>query len=490
MKKFFRRLLLLALAIVCALAGIITYNTLRFSSRQLSVAPVEKIPIDDAYIKRLQQAIRIPNISYEDHIDSSAFRQMNQLLATQFPLVDSLLEKKTFNEFSHLYRWAGKSAELKPILLMAHLDVVPIEAATKDNWQQEPFSGTIADDQIWGRGTLDDKGSVLGILEAVELLLAEGYRPERSIYLAFGHDEEISGRGGAAVMANYLKEQKVQLEYVLDEGMVIIDGALPGLSQPVALIGISEKGYTTLDLTVQLENGGHSSMPPAETAIGILSDAILTLRQHPFPAHFEGPMLELIQHVGPEMSMPNKAIFANLWLFDGILKGQFAKSNSANAIIRTTTAPTVFTSGVKDNVLPSRAEAKINFRIRPGETTETVRAYVEQTINDERVQVAIANPAFSSNPSPISSTNSFGFNVLSKTIKEIFPTAILSPSLVIAATDSRYYTTVSDDVYRFFPVHLQNEDLSRIHGIDERIGVEAYKDAIRFYRQLILNSCK
>jgi len=489
-KKLFRRFFLFLLFAILAVLAIVTIKTISFSSKQIEVAAIEKIPLGDDVVERLRTAVRIPNISYEDHIDSSAFRQMSNFLDTQFPHVDSLLEKKMFNEFSRLYHWRGKKAQLKPILLMGHQDVVPIEEATKDQWKEEAFSAAMKDGYIWGRGTLDDKGSVVGILEAVEALLASGYQPERSIYLAFGHDEEVSGKRGAAQMVKYLKAQNIQLEYVLDEGMVIMNGALPGLSQPVALVGISEKGYTTLNLTVQLDEGGHSSMPPDETAIGILSKAIIRLRANPFPAKMEGPMLELINHVGPEMSLPNKAVFANLWLFEDILKGQLSKANSSNAIIRTTTAPTVFNSGIKDNVLPSNATAKVNFRIRPGETIESVKDYVTQVIDDERVKIEVANPKFSSNPSPVSSTNSFGFNVLGKTVREVFPDAILSPSLMIAATDSRYYTKVADDVYRFFPVQMTTEELSGIHGINERILVEDYKNAIRFYRQLILNSCK
>ncbi len=334
--------MLFMLLVILVLIGIIAFNTIRFSSKQIQVEAAKKIEIGDEYIERLRRAIRIQNISFSDHIDSSAFRQMSTFLDTQFPRVDSLLEKKIFSEFSRLYYWPGKNAELKPILLMAHLDVVPIEEATRENWTRPPFSADIHDGQIWGRGTLDDKGSVLSILESVEMLLADGYQPARGIYLAFGHDEEVSGKRGAAKISNYLKEQNINFEYVLDEGMVIVGGALPGLDKPVALVGISEKGYTTLKLTVQLEEGGHSSMPPAETAIEILSKAILQLRAHPFPANLEGPMQELINHVGPEMNLTNKAVFANLWLFEGILKGQLSKSNSANAIIRTTTAPTVF----------------------------------------------------------------------------------------------------------------------------------------------------
>ena len=490
MKKLIRLLFFYGSILLLIILGIVIIKTISYSSKQIQVPATEKISLGDEVVNRLTKAIQIPSISFEDHIDSSAFRALKSFMDNSFPLVDSLLEKTVISEYSLLYYWPGRKPALPPALLMAHLDVVPIEEATKDKWEQEPFSGIVKDDFIWGRGTLDDKGSALAILEAIEILLSQNYHPERSLYISFGHDEEVSGKNGAQKIVEHLQKNNIQLEYVLDEGMVIMDGALPGLDQPLALVGIAEKGFVTLQLTVQLEEGGHSSMPPPETAIGILSKAILDLRTNPFPADLEGPVQQLFDRVGPEMSMPLKAVFANLWLFEGILKGQLSKANSSNAIMRTTTAPTIFNSGMKDNVLPSRAEAKINFRIRPGETVQSVKDYVVEIINDDRVQVGIKNPAFAVDPSPVSSTSAFGYEVIEKSIKEIFPNVIVAPSVVIAATDSRHFTKVANQVYRFFPVKLVNEDLSRIHGINERIGVEAYKDAIRFYHRLIMNSCK
>ncbi len=470
------------------LLGIMAVKTMLFQSKQIPVPAVAPIAIEDDVIQRLTHAIQIPTISHTAHIDTAAFLQLDTLIQKAFPRVDSLLEKNYINRFSLVFKWQGKNPNLTPVLLIAHMDVVPVEDGTK--WEMPPFSGAVQNGYVWGRGTMDDKISVLSLLESVELLLQEDYVPERPIYLAFGHDEEISGLNGARSIANWLKSQNVHFEYVLDEGGIILEKALPGLEPPVAMIGVAEKGYTTLKLTVALENGGHSSMPPKQTAIGILSEAITKLEAHPFPAKIDGAARGLLENVGPEMSLPFKIVFANRWLTEGLLKYQFSQAPASSAMIRTTTAPTIIHAGVKDNVLPSTAEAKINFRILPGETIETVMDYVRRTIADERVNVAQDNASFGENPSPVSATNTFGYSVIQKSVREIFPQAIVAPYLVIGATDSRHYGEVSKNIYRFLPIQLVNEDLSRIHGHNERISVANYKNSIRFYRQLILNSSK
>lgn len=465
-----------------------TVKTVLFHSRQIPIAAVPPIDIEDAVIQRLTRAIQIPTISQTDRIDTSAFLQLDTLIQQAFPRVNSLLEKNYINRFSLIFKWQGKNPNLTPVLLIGHMDVVPIEDSTK--WEVPPFSGAVQNGYVWGRGTLDDKVTVWSVLESVEQLLKEDYAPERTIYLAFGHDEEISGLNGARSIANWFKAQSIHFEYVLDEGGIILEKALPGLAPPLAMIGIAEKGYTTLKLTVALKNGGHSSMPPKQTAIGILSDAITKLEAHPFPAKIDGAARGLLQTVGPEMPLHFKIVFANMWLTEGLLKWQLSQAPTSSAMIRTTTAPTIMHAGVKDNVLPSTAEAKVNFRILPGETVETVMDHVRRTIADERVRVAQDNASFGENPSPVSGITTFGYSVLQKSIREVFQQAVVAPSLVIGATDSRHYSEVSDHIYRFLPIQLVNEDLSRIHGHNERVSIANYKNSIRFYRQLILNSSK
>jgi carboxypeptidase PM20D1 len=488
-RKLFRLLFRLSLFALFIIGGIVAIRTIAFSSRQIPVEPVEKTAVSDEVVGRLSQALTFPTISGEGFVDTAAFLEFNAFLSESFPLADSLLDTLTINRFSRIYRWPGRNPKLPPILLIAHLDVVPAEVASLGQWTFPPFSGHVADGYIWGRGALDDKGSVLAILETVEQLLKEDYLPERTLYLAFGHDEEVRGMKGAKEIAGYFKKEGIRFEYMLDEAQVVIENALPGLSRPLAMIGVAEKGYATLELTARLEEGGHSSMPPSETAIGLLSAALERLRKKPFPARIDGAVADMLDYAGPEMSLPLKAVFANRWLTERLLISQFNDSPGANAMIRTTAAPTMLSAGVKANVLPSEASAMVNFRILPGETPESVRRYVEDAIGDKRVEVVISAEDDLGLPSAASSANAFGFLVIKKTIQQIFPDAVVAPSLVVGATDSRHYSEVSDQIYRFLPVRLKQEDLSRFHGLNERIGVDAYKDMIRFYRQLILNSC-
>jgi carboxypeptidase PM20D1 len=369
-------------------------------------------------------------------------------------------------------------------LLMAHLDVVPADAA--DGWEKPPFDGTIANGFVWGRGAMDDKASVLGILEAVESLLSENYRPNRSIYIAFGQDEEIGGKNGAARIATLLKDRNVQFEYVLDEGLFVADGIVPGVSKPVALIGVAEKGFMSVQLTVESE-GGHSSVPPPHTSIGILSAAINKLEENPMPARLGDPVTQMFDYLGPEMSWDKRLLFSNMWLFRPLIQNELSKSATTNASIRTTTAVTVVEGGKKDNVLPAKAMAVVNFRILPGDSIQGVMAHVKSTINDNRVQIVPYGTDISE-PSRISSINAFGFQVIQKTVGQIFRDTLVAPALLVGGTDSRHYEVVCDQIYRFVPQTYRSEDVDRLHGRNERIAIENYVQSIKFYYQLIKNS--
>lgn len=482
MKKFFK---FLGLALLLFITYIL-FKTFTFSSNQLQVDPISKIEIPDAAIDRFTDALKLKTISHEDpaNFDSSAFRAFNQLIIDHFPLVDSLLDKKLFNEFSHLFTWKGSDASLKPIVLMGHIDVVPI--ASPDQWSEDPFGGAVKDGIIWGRGTIDDKFSVIGVLESVEMLLKEGYRPKRTIYLAFGHDEEVGGDLGAVPMAEYLEGQGIEAAFVLDEGYAITQKLIPGVEPDVAFIGVAEKGSTSIELIVE-KVGGHSSRPDKETAIDIMSSAVSKLKANPLEARFTTAMHGFMDMVGPEMGFVNKMGFANRGIFKKLIISTYENASGAgNALLRTTTAPTIFEAGIKENVIPFRARAIINFRIIPGQTADDVMAHVKEIIDDERVKARFYG--FNTDPSPMSSTDTDGYEIINRTIRENFPEALTAPNLVIAATDSRHFTGVSPNVYRFVPYHINQDNIQTFHGIDERIPVEDYKDAIRFYRQLIINS--
>jgi carboxypeptidase PM20D1 len=332
---------------------------------------------------------------------------------------------------------------------------------------------------------MDDKASVLGILEAVERLLADGFQPQRTVYLAFGHDEEIGGNDGAAKIAELLRSRRIELDFVLDEGMNILSGVIDGISAPVALIGIAEKGYLSLRLTVETP-GGHSSIPPADTAIGMVSRALQKLETAPFPANLRGPTRQMFEFLGPEMAWPRKSALANLWLFEPFVTKQLTGSPLTNAIVRTTLAPTIFHAGVKENVLPTHAEAVINLRILPGETIRGTTEQVRTTIHDARIKITPL--PLQMEPSGVSEIASAGFKTLQRTIGETAPEVIVAPALLVAATDSRYYAALTKNIFRFLPMTLTRKDTERYHGIDERISIADYLRCVRFYAQLVRNA--
>ncbi|PWL29205.1 M20 family peptidase [uncultured Roseivirga sp.] len=481
-----KKVALLLLSLVVLLVAYVLINTFTFKSQQLEVAVIDKLQIEDNSITNLQTALRLKTISFEDpaEFDSSQFHLFNTFLKDEYPLSDSLLNHRIFNEFSHLYEWRGSNTELKPIVLMGHIDVVPI--ASPDKWSVEPFGAEIKDGKIWGRGTIDDKFSVIGIMEAVEMLLKEDFQPERTIYLAFGHDEEVGGDFGAVAMVEHLKSKGIEAEYVLDEGYAITQKLIPGIDTDVAMIGIAEKGSTTIEFTVDME-GGHSSQPSPETAIDVLAKAISRLKEEPMEATLSEAMQGFMNQLGPEMGFVNKMAFANKSLFKPIIIATYeGASNAGNALIRTTTAPTIFEAGIKENVIPTTARALVNFRIIPGQTAEDVMEHCLAVMDDERVKAKFYG--FNTNPSPVSPMDSWGYETINRSIKQVFEATFTAPNLVIAATDSRHFSPISKNIYRFVPYHINEQNINTFHGIDEHILVEDYKNAIRFYRQLILNS--
>jgi len=478
--------LVVGAATVGLLAGL-SANALRSACPQADVVPAVPSSVDkNAAIRRLSEAVRQRTITPEDpqHLDPRPFRELHRLLVESYPKVHRTLRREVVSEHSLLYTWNGLQDRRKPILMMAHLDVVPIESGTEQAWTYPPFAGTIADGYVWGRGTLDDKASVLGLLEAVELLIAEGFQPTRTIYFAFGHDEEPRGRAGAERIAALLKSRGVALEYVLDEGLVVGDGLIPGVEEPVALIGTAEKGWLTVELSAA-GGGGHASMPPPHTAIGLLAAAISKLEANPLTATIREPTSGLFVCVGPKMPFIRRVVFANLWLFEPLVLRQLTAAPATNAAVRTTMAVTIAKGGTVDNVLPTSATAVVNARILPGETTDSVLQHVRRVIGDDQIGVKGLKREEPIAPSP---TSSMSFRTLTQTVRQIFPRAVVAPALVIARTDSAHFQDITEATYRFLPVVLTREDLSRLHGTNERIAIDSYETLIKFYVQLVRNS--
>lgn len=482
-----KKILSFIIFILVVFTAYLIFNAITFTSKQIKFDAVDKISVNDSAIHHLSKAIQIKTISNEnpEDFDTIQFNNFSSYLEQTYKNVEKQLSKTTINKYSYLYRWEGKNDQLNPVVLVAHMDVVPVSTEDLDAWTELPFEGRIKDDIIWGRGTMDDKVSVIGILEAIETLLAEGFTPERTIYLAFGHDEEVGGRQGAQALVNHLKEIGIQPEFVLDEGLAITRGLVPGVLTDVALIGIAEKGFASLVLSIEL-NGGHSSMPNDETAIKVIANAITRLENNPLPARITKPVAQFLDYVGPEMRFQEKLVFANTKFFSSVITGIYQQSAASKAAVQTTMAPTIFNSGIKDNVIPSTASATINFRILPGTTIENVIDYVKSTIEDERIKIELNK--FHSNPSKVSSTGSKGYSIINQSIKEVFPNVIAVPNLAIGATDGRYYGKLCDDVYRFLPIRLNPDNIKAMHGINENIPVEEFEDVIRFYVQLIKNS--
>jgi carboxypeptidase PM20D1 len=472
--------------IILALIAYLLFNTFRISSKQmLGVIPAKNIEISDSAVKHFSDAIKLRTVSFSDPMlmDSTQFDKFLLFLEKTYPLVHSKLRLEKVNKYALVFEWKGKNTSLKPVLLMGHYDVVPVIQGTEKMWKHMPFTGEIAEGFVYGRGTLDDKVTVMGALEAVELLLSQNYQPDRTHYFSFGHDEEVTGRYGAKVVSEMFEKRKIEFEYVMDEGGSIMTNGVSGIAKPVALIGVAEKGYATLQLTV-LGDGGHSSMPPPQTSIGMLAEAIDKLQKHPFPARLEGAAGYLQDYLAPEMPFVNKMAMANRAIMKPVIISLLEKTNAGNAMVRTSIAPTIINAGVKDNVLPVEAIAKINFRILPGDSVKTVVDYVKKIIDNERVTVE-SNELTDIEPSPISDTASTGFRLIHKTIKKCFPEVVVAPYLVLGATDARYFRNVTKNAYRFMPVRMTEEDLKRPHGTNERISVQDFKNVVKFYVELI-----
>src|SRR4051794_6659318 len=376
--RLIRNILALLFAAIGALAGVLLFNVATHSSRQIEVAAVPRVPVDEqAAAARLGEAIRFQTISnfLNPDADADALRGLQAHIAKSFPAFHAAAKREAVATYSLLYTWEGSDPKATPIALLAHQDVVPVAPGTEKDWQQPPFDGVISDGFIWGRGSWDDKGNLYSMLEDAEAMTKAGFRPKRTIYFAFGHDEETAGTAGAKSIAALLASRGIRLDFVIDEGLLITEGVMKGLDKPAALIGVAEKGYATLVLNAQAVPG-HSSMPPRDTAIGMMSAALARLEDHRLPMQIRSTVSEMFDTLAPEMSGFNRVVLSNLWLFKPLLLREFAKSGPTEAMVRTTTALTIFNAGDKDNVLPGNAEATVNFRLIPGDTQGSVIDHV------------------------------------------------------------------------------------------------------------------
>ena len=436
-------------------------------------------------VERFTTALTFPTISTQDSasFDPAPFTELHTWIEDAFPNLTRRLTREVVANYSLLYTWTGSDTTLDPVLLMGHLDVVPVETGTESRWKHPPFAGTVADSFVWGRGTLDDKASVVAILEAVEWLVGQGFEPRRTVYLAFGHDEELGGHSGAAQIAAILQERAGRLAFLVDEGGVIAEGLVPGVDRPVALIGVVEKGSIGVQLTVE-QAGGHSSMPPRHTAVGILSRAITRLEENPMPARMTPVVQEMFLRLAPEMPLSQRIPLANLWAFRPVVVRALLGNDRIAASLRTTTAATMVSGSPKENVLPIVARGLVNFRILPGDTPEMVLDHVRRTVDDTTVRVE----GRGREASPVANHGTPEFRILEKTIGQLFPSAVPVPFLMIGGTDTRHYEGLTRNVYRFNPIVATTELVSGAHGTNERVRAADFVQAARFFAQLIRNA--
>ena len=485
---FIRNLALILVAAIVILAGVLAFNVVTHGSRQVQVASIPRVAVDtQTAAAHLSEAIRFRTISHYENPDqhADALRGMRAQIEKSFPAFHAATRREIVAQYSLLYTWEGSDSKAAPIALLAHQDVVPVAPGTENDWQHPPFDGVIADGFIWGRGAWDNKGNLYSMLEAAEAMAKAGFRPKRTVYFAFSHDEEIAGAAGTKGIAALLASRGVRLDFVVDEGLLITERMIKGLDKPAALIGVAEKGYVTLVLSAQA-TPGHSSMPPRDTAIGMLSAALVRLEDHRLPMQIRGTVAEMFDTLAPEMNGFNRVVLSNLWLFKPLLLREFEKNGPTEATVRTTTALTIFNAGDKDNVLPGNAEASVNFRLIPGDTQQSVADHVRSTIANDRISIKPFSG--NTNPPPVTGTTSPSYQMFNRTIREVFPDVIVAPGLMVAATDSRHFVGITDKIFRFSPVRANADDLKRFHGTNERLNIEGFADMIRFYRRLIENA--
>lgn len=483
--KRLRPLLRVLAALLLVVLTIVAVRTATWRPPLADDAPpplAEAIAIDAARAAlHLAEAIRIPTVSHRDPADDdlAAWAHLHTWLQTTYPRLHAAATRDTVADRTLIYTWIGADPRQPPIVLMAHQDVVPVPPGSEADWQHPPFAGTIVDDVVWGRGALDDKGSLVAIMEAAETLLARGFVPSRTIYFVFGHDEEVAGTGAAAAAAWFVARD-IRPEFVLDEGGLALTKN-PVTGKPIAVINVAEKGYATLEISASAP-GGHASMPPATTAVHTLAQAVDRLATSPLPLSFDGPGADMVRVLASDAGWPLRAVVANTWLSAPLLARRLAQSPTSAAMFRTTLAPTMLAASPQDNVLAARATATFNVRLHPRDTLDAVLAHATAAVGDLPVElrfVGRADPA-----SPVSSTTSPAFRLLAA-LARASTDAPVAPSISNGATDARHFAPIAADIYRFLPVLIDDAELATLHGVDERLSVANLARAAGFYARLL-----
>ena len=448
---------------------------------KIKVAPAA--PFDTQLAaEHLGAAVRFKTVSNQNAADNQVaeWDKLQAWLAATYPKSHAAMQKELLGQ-TMVYTWPGSDPSAQPIIMMAHQDVVPVTAGTEKDWKHDPFAGVIADGTVWGRGTIDDKGSLVALFEAMEALAAHGFKPKRTIYLVSGHDEEVGGDGAKAA-AELLKSRNVKALFTLDEGGLITSDT-PIVNGPAMMIGVAEKGYMTLRVTAPAV-GGHSSMPPAEIGSVNLAKAIVAINDNQFPMELRGPAASMLDVLAMKAGGMTKVAAANKWLLGGTIKSQMAKSPSSAALLHTTIAPTMLEGSPKENVLPQSANALVNYRIAPWDNSKLVLERARAVTANLGVKVDYTERA-PREPTPVSSATSLGWQLIVASAEAGHPGVIASPYLVVGGTDSRSMTPISDDVYRFAAISLATSETKMIHGTNEHMTVKNLESLIAFYTRLL-----
>lgn len=476
--------LVLIAAVVLVLVVVVLARTLAFKPPKAANVPplqVDEVPPDQ--LERLSKAISIPTIAGQSYADTNfaPFDEYNDFIKKAFPLFHQNTTLTTINTYALTYVWKGTDASLPPMMLTAHYDVVPVEPGTEDEWTWPGFSGKVDDGRIWGRGTLDIKSQMIAHMEAAEALMRAGFTPKRDFYFVYGQDEEVGGANGASLVAEQFEKQGLRFEGVLDEGGFAVKDVIKGVKAPLALIGIAEKGMANYELTLPGE-GGHSSMPPKHTALGNVAALLNAIENNPLPTRLTPPAEQMLRNIAGEMGFVVRMAVANLWLFKGLLLKVLTGAPATNALARTTFAATMAKASNAANVLPQRATATVNVRLLPGDTLDDVANHFRTLAGTDKLDIKLP---VGENASKVSPTTGRTWEKLVGQINKMYPNVIASPYLVMGGTDARKYYTVCDNVYRFTPILVSNQEKDSVHSTNESITIENYGRMIRFYEAFI-----